>query len=277
MPNLNSSQKLRSLKQILAGYGEAGGGVIVAFSGGVDSALLAKVAHDVLGEKALAATAVSPSLADRELEHCRDFAKDWGLRWVEVETHEMERESYRKNNFDRCYWCKDSLMEGLLGLRDIGTEMVVLGVNTDDLSDHRPGIDAARERGAEFPFLEAGLSKQDVRDISKDLRLKTWDKPAEPCLASRIPFGTQVSVKILSQIDAAESRLKELGFSELRVRHYGDTARIEIAEKELGLAVEKRAEVLTAVCSAGYKFAALDLCGLKTGGLVPDFLKIQQK
>lgn len=264
--------KLDQLEAILLKLSENKGKIIVAFSGGVDSSLLAYVANAVLGQNAHIITAISPSLATLELSYCKKLAKTWGLNWAQVQTEELASEKYQKNDIDRCYWCKDSLMEALQNLDEEGAP-IILGVNLDDLSDHRPGIDAARNKGAHFPFLEAGISKQDVRDISKELNLETWDKPAQPCLASRVPFGIQVSEEILQKIDLAETKLKELGFLDLRVRHHKDTARIEIPETDFDLVLEKRQAILEAVKEAGYKFVALDLEGLRTGSLLPLSLK----
>ena len=296
----NKNPKLKKLEDTLreialqsniqSNKGEKTSEIIVAFSGGVDSSLLAKVATDVLGKKALIVTAISPSLATLELNHCEKLAKEWDLNWIKAKTSELDCEQYQKNDIDRCYWCKDSLMDALIGLSppvdnpvDNLSKMskivppIVLGVNLDDLSDHRPGIDAAKKRGAIFPFLLAELSKQDVRDISKELGLETWDKPAEPCLASRIPFGTKVSEEILHQIDMAESNLKELGFANIRVRHHNDTARLEIPEADFHSLLNKKPAVIKAIKSAGYKFVALDLEGLRTGSLLPVNLRNTKK
>lgn len=264
--------KLEQLKAVFREMGTTAN-IIVAFSGGVDSALLAWVANDVLGDKSLAVTAVSPSLATLEHDNCKELAKEWGLNWEQVETSEIDREEYQKNDTNRCYWCKDSLMEAL---GNLGAEHILLGVNLDDLTDHRPGIDAARDKGARFPYLEADISKQDVRDISKELNLRTWDKPAEPCLASRVPFGIRVSEDILKQVDLAERKLKGLGFLELRVRHHNDTARIEVPESDFESIMENKLAILEAVKEAGYKFVALDLEGLRTGSLLPKDLLLKE-
>jgi uncharacterized protein len=243
------------------------GRVVVAFSGGADSAFLAAVAHRVLGDAAHAVTAVSPSLAGDEEADCRALAVEWGLRWTPVATHEMERAAYRINDVDRCYHCKAELMDVVEPIARGEGATVVLGVNVDDLGDHRPGQQAALEQGAEFPLVVAGFTKSLVRDASRQLGLRTWDKPAAACLASRIPYGTQVSVGLLSQVDRAEAALRRLGFGELRVRHYGDTARLEIPLDMLAAAVEQRAAVVTAVKSSGYRYVTLDLEGLRSGNL----------
>ncbi|MCB1001822.1 MAG: ATP-dependent sacrificial sulfur transferase LarE [Ilumatobacteraceae bacterium] len=243
------------------------GAVVVAFSGGADSAFLAAIAHRVLGDRAHAVTAVSPSLAGDEARDCREIAEEWGLRWTPVTTHEMERAAYRSNDVDRCYHCKAELMDVVAPIARSEHAVVVLGVNVDDLGDHRPGQQAAAEQGARFPLVEAGFTKAMVREASRALGLRTWDKPAAACLASRIPYGTEVSVGLLSTIDRAEAALRRLGFTELRVRHYGDTARIEVPLDRLGDVVERRAEVVDAVHRCGYRYVTLDLDGLRSGNL----------
>ncbi len=241
--------------------------VVVAFSGGADSSLLAWVAHDVLGSRVHAVTAVSPSLADAERVECASLAAEWGLRWSEVHTEEMEQAAYVANDGDRCYWCKDALMEAVAPLAEAASSTVVLGVNTDDLGDHRPGQQAAADRGAVFPLVDAGFSKADVRLWSKRLGLRTWDKPAAPCLASRIPYGTPVTLGALASVGDAEAALRCLGFGDLRVRHYGELARIEVPEDQLDEVVAQRSAVVEAVRQAGYRYATLDLEGLRSGNL----------
>ena len=241
--------------------------VMVAFSGGVDSSFLAWVAHDVLGDRAHAVTAVSPSLAKAEREDCALLAAEWGLRWSEVHTDEMEQAAYVANDGDRCYWCKDALMDAVAPLAEATSCTVALGVNTDDLGDHRPGQRAAAARGAVFPLVDAGFSKADVREWSQRLGLRTWDKPAAPCLASRIPYGTPVTMGALASVGDAEAALRKMGFAELRVRHYGDLARIEVPEERLADVVAQRAAVVKAVRQAGYRYATLDLDGLRSGNL----------
>ncbi len=251
------------------------GRVVVAFSGGADSALLAHVAHTTLGsDRCLAVTAVSPSLAGAERDDCAALAGEWGLRWVEVETSEMEDAAYRLNDGDRCFHCKSALMDVVGPLAEAEGEAVggdgatvVLGVNLDDLGDHRPGQRAAAEAGAAFPFVDAGFTKAMVREASRSLGLRTWDKPAAACLASRVPYGTTVSVSVLSRVERAEAALRRLGLRELRVRHYDDTARLEVPLADLAAVVERRAEVVSAVRGAGYRYVTLDLEGLRSGNL----------
>ena len=198
------------------------GRVVVAFSGGADSAFLAAVAHQVLAGDAHAVTAVSPSLAGDEEADCRALAAEWGLRWTAVVTHEMERAAYRINDTDRCYHCKAELMDVVAPIAAASGATVVLGVNLDDLGDHRPGQQAADQRGAAFPLVTAGFTKADVRAASQVLGLRTWDKPAAACLASRVPYGTEVTVALLSQVDRAEAALKRLGLGAYLVRPCGN-------------------------------------------------------
>lgn len=244
------------------------GSVLVAFSGGADSALVAWVAHDVLGPgRATAVTAVSASLASEEHADCRKLAAEWGLTWQVVATGELGDARYVANDGDRCFWCKTALLDALEPLSAATDAVVVLGVNVDDLGDHRPGQQAAAERGARFPLVEAGFTKAMVRELSRHLELRTADKPAAACLASRVPYGTPVTVGVLAEVEAAESALRALGFSELRVRHYRDLARIEVPLDRLAAVVEERVAVVDAVRRAGYRYVTLDLEGLRSGNL----------
>jgi uncharacterized protein len=244
------------------------GSVVVAFSGGVDSALLAWVAHDTLGaDRVLAATAVSGSLPASELDGARRFAERHGIRWVGVETDEATRPGYVANGPDRCWHCKSALMDGLAPVAAAEDAAIALGVNLDDLGEHRPGQDAAAGAGAVFPLVDAGFDKAAVRDAARRFGLEVWDKPAAACLASRLPYGTPVTLGTLDRVAAAEAGLRALGFAQLRVRHYGDLARLELDAGDLEAAVRRRPEVVAAVRAAGYRYVTLDLEGFRSGNL----------
>ncbi len=247
---------------------ESLGRVVVAFSGGADSAFLAWVATDTLGaSNATCVTAVSPSLAERELDDCRSLAAEWGLRWRTIETDEMENAAYRINDGDRCYQCKAALMDVAGPIAASTDAVVVLGVNVDDLGDHRPGQRAAAEREARFPLVDAGFTKAEIRETSRELGLRTWDKPAAACLASRLPYGTRVTVPLLRKLDRAEANLAGLGFGQLRVRDYGDTARLELPLDDLQRVLDQRHAVVQAVKGVGYQYVTLDLEGFRSGNL----------
>jgi uncharacterized protein len=242
--------------------------VTVAFSGGADSAFLAWVAHDTLGaDRVLSVTAVSPSLAAEEADDCAALAEEWGLRWSPVVTAELDRPDYVANGTDRCFHCKTELMDVVVPLAESEGATVVLGVNVDDLGDHRPGQTAAGDRGAVFPLVDAGFTKAAVRDASRRLGLRTWDKPAAACLASRIPYGTPVTLSTLTSVGRAEAALHRLGFRQVRVRHHGDVARVEVELDDLPAALARRVEVVGAVKAAGYRWVTLDLEGFRSGNL----------
>lgn len=244
--------------------------VIIAYSGGVDSAFLAAVANEVLGDNALSVTAVSPSLAPSELEEAQSLAQDLGLNYRTINTNEIEREDYSANNPDRCFFCKDELYSHLI--KFCGEEnysFVVNGTNVDDLGDYRPGLDAATQYGVRSPLVEANLEKKDIRVLSREMGLPTWDKPAQACLSSRIPYGTMVTVEALTTIAKAEKYLREKGFKQLRVRHHENIARIEISADDFDVLTSEplRTEVPSYFKSLGYSYVTLDLEGFRSGSL----------
>lgn len=243
------------------------GPMVVAFSGGVDSTLLAVAAERALPGQCTAATANSASLATGELEHCKRLASEWDLRWVDVTTNELDNPRYVENAGDRCFWCKTALMDELAPVAQAQEATIVLGVNLDDLGDHRPGQQAAAERGARFPLVEADMTKNDIRELAKHWDIDVWDRPAMPCLSSRIPYGTSVTIPLLSRIDRAEAALRTLGFDDVRVRHYDDTARIEVPGNQVASVAAMAEEVVAAVQQVGYRYVTLDLAGLRSGNL----------
>ena len=242
--------------------------VIVAFSGGVDSTLVAVAAHQILGLKALAVTAVSPALAQRELEETVKLAESFGFAHRIVHTNEMERDGYVANSPRRCYFCKTELYTQITNLANRESySWVVNGANTDDIGDYRPGMEAATENKVRSPLVEAGLTKDDVRSIAKSLDIPIWDKPAQPCLSSRIPYGTPVTVETLSKIEQAEDYLRGLGLKEVRARHHDRLCRIETGENEMEFAFAHRKEIVSNIKKIGYLWVSLDMTGLRSGSL----------
>ena len=259
-------QKLEQLKTLFAEMEQA----LIAYSGGVDSTLVAKIAYDVLGDRAIAVTAVSPSLLPEELEDAQIQAADIGIAHKIIQTHEMDNPNYTANPVNRCYFCKSELHDTLKPLaKQLGYPYVVDGVNADDLRDYRPGIQAAKERGVRSPLAEMGVTKAEVRQLSQQLGLPCWDKPAQPCLSSRFPYGEEITVGKLQRVGRAEIYLRRLGWQNLRVRSEGDTARIELPPekiKEFVLTTDLQA-IISTFQSYGFVYVTLDLEGYRSGKL----------
>ncbi|MEH2166067.1 MAG: ATP-dependent sacrificial sulfur transferase LarE [Nostoc sp.] len=260
------TEKFEQLKALFREMEQA----LIAYSGGVDSTLVAKIAYDVLGDRALAVTAVSPSLLPEELEDAKIQAATIGIPHKIVQTHEMENPNYTSNPVNRCYFCKSELHDTLKPLAlQLGYPYVVDGVNADDLHDYRPGIQAAKERGARSPLAEVGVTKVEVRQLSQQLDLPWWDKPAQPCLSSRFPYGEEITVAKLQRVGRGEIFLRKLGWQNLRVRSQGDTARIELPPEQIKefVLTNDLQTLVSAFQDFGFIYVTLDLEGYRSGKL----------
>ncbi|MEE9584161.1 MAG: ATP-dependent sacrificial sulfur transferase LarE [Candidatus Brocadiales bacterium] len=264
MKHKKPNGKLDTLKDIISELDS----VVVAFSGGVDSALLAKLSSDILGEKALAVTASSETYPAHELESAKRLAREIGITHLIIETKELEIEGFSQNPPERCYFCKSELFEKL---KDIagreGYASVVDGANLDDISDYRPGSKAARELGIRSPLKEAGMTKADIRRASEELGLSTWDKPSYACMSSRFPYGEEITMENLAKVSAAEDFLRQMGLRQFRVRHHGTIARLELMPEDFSLALEKRHAITDKLKEIGYTYVTLDLQGYRTGSM----------
>jgi uncharacterized protein len=266
MSNFNSMLQIKydRLRAILADMGD----LIIGMSGGVDSVLLAKVAQEVLGERALAVTADSPSLPRRELREAEELASRIGIRHKVIQTEEVNDPRYAANPVNRCYFCKTELFGRLDDLaRELGFRWLAYGENYDDTGDHRPGSRAARERGVRAPLKEAKFSKADIRDLAKHLGLPVWDKPAFACLGSRFPYGSEITPDKLAQVEAAEELLWELGFRQYRVRHHDDIARIEVPFDQMADLLAQAEHLVAEFQQLGYKYVTMDLAGYQRGSM----------
>ena len=257
-------QKYRALQEIVRGYDSA----IVAFSGGIDSSLVAYVAGQLLGKRALAVTSGSASLKRTDLALSKRLSDDWGIAHQIIVTDELSKADYRANPTNRCFHCKTSLYTELDGIaRAQGYKHILNGTNLDDLGDHRPGLIAADMHAVKSPLVEAGFHKADIRALAKHLGLENADKPQAACLSSRFPYGTAINQELLAQVEAAENVLADYGFSQFRVRHHDEVARLEILREEFELAVQHHEALQREMQALGYRFVAMDLGGFRSGSL----------
>lgn len=262
--NEEAQHKVERLKGIIKELGS----VCIAFSGGVDSTFLTKVSRDVLGDNVLAVTATSPAYPEREIKEAIELAKEIGVEHILIESGEMKIPEFFENRPDRCYYCKDDLFRRLKDLaHKYGLKHVIDGSNYDDGSDYRPGRKAASERGVRSPLYEAGLTKKEIRLVSRMIGLRTWNKPSFACLSSRIPYNEMITPEKLRQIEEAEDILKDFGLSQFRVRHHGDMARIEVLPEEFQQILDNRAIIIERLKTLGYIYITLDLMGYRTGAM----------
>ena len=256
--------KYEKLKEVLTNIGD----LVVAYSGGTDSTLVLKVAHDIFGDKVVAITAISASLPAADRLEAEEIARQIGAKHLLIESEETSDPEYLANTSNRCFFCKKETYGKLTTYaKQHGFQAIVDGTNADDIGDYRPGRLAARDYNVRSPLLEAGLTKAEIRELSKELGLPNWDKPAAACLSSRIPYGTIITLEALSQVERAEALLHGLGLRQLRVRHHGQVARIEAEPGDFTFLLEHRNEIVTALKAIGYAYVSLDLAGFRSGSM----------
>ena len=264
--NTPTLTKLHALEDRLRSLGS----LMVAYSGGVDSAFLAATAHRVLGDRILAVLADSPSLARRDMEQARAFATSQGISLRIIHTEELDKPEYQRNDADRCFHCKTELFETMKKLgAELGFEQIAYGMNADDRRDYRPGQRAAEQHEVLAPLAEAGLTKQEIRTLAKEAGYTLWDRPAAPCLSSRVEYGRPVTREVLEQVESGEESLRKLGFREFRVRHHGELARVEISRTEMNraLTLEMMDKISAELRKAGFQYVTLDCTGFRSGSL----------